>query len=316
MKYAWLIAIGGAGCLGAVVHGKARDRASGGAPTEMIRISGGSFAFGPSSRSCSYENEEREVEVHHIDAFWIDRSEVTVGQYKKCVNDGVCSRPSDAAYREGTLRGSEDYPIVRIGWQDAAKYCRWAHKRLPTDMEWERAARGPNMSCYPWGDRKGGWQQISLHRCGDRSTGLRKVCTKPGGNTPEGLCDMVGNADEYVAGWWDMKARSLHEGDPAGADQEWVFRILRGGGPGSSLRGWDRRFEPASEVDKRPSSLVGFRCARDDVAEIEMPGRDAEVPARVWGQVDRISRYRTFCVTRERCGNGPQNDYAQSSTAT
>lgn len=229
----------------------------------MILISGGCFAFGPSERACATPHEERVVERMCLPSFWIDRAEVTTDQYEKCVDAAVCAAAGNPGLPAQMKETGAGYPVVRVGWKDAAKYCKWVNKRLPRDEEWERTARGPTMSCYPWGNAPPNAKRVTQHRCEELSFALRKVCTKPAGATAEGVCDMADNAREYVDGWWDMNAKTMGKGQGDGEDASNVYRIVRGGTPGIEYRGWDRQFVLAKDIDEKSQLAEGFRCARD-----------------------------------------------------
>lgn len=121
-----------------------------------------------------------------LDSFWIDTREVTQAQYAKCVAEGVC-QPIERIAEE--LIG-DDLPIMNVRWTDAQVYCRWAGKRLPTEAEWEKAARGLDSRLYPWGNdsRSVGEYPNRLHRSGDDPKDL----------SPYGVWDMAGNVSEWV----------------------------------------------------------------------------------------------------------------------
>jgi formylglycine-generating enzyme required for sulfatase activity len=116
---------------------------------EMVLIPGGCFLFGPSEKTCSHQNEERAVERLCLQSYWIDKSEVTTEQYQKCVSEGICARAGEPELPQQEMEMGNGYPVVRVGWKDASKYCKWANKRLPTDWEWERASGGRTCPATP-----------------------------------------------------------------------------------------------------------------------------------------------------------------------
>jgi len=233
----------------------------------MVLIPGGCFLFGPSGKTCSHQNEERAVERMCLQAYWMDKSEVTTEQYQKCVNSGICASAGEPELPQQEREIGNGYPVVRVGWRDASNYCKWSQKRLPTDWEWERASRGPNMSCYPWGNGPPNATRVTQHKCNNLTFQIRRVCTKPRGTTPEGICDMADNALEFVSGWWDAKQRQIRNGEPERDDLGSAFRIVRGGVPGMHYRSWDRTYEPVRDVDEKSTYAYGFRCARDGVSK-------------------------------------------------
>jgi formylglycine-generating enzyme required for sulfatase activity len=145
-----------------------------------------------------------------LDAFYIDRSEVTIAEYRLCVSSGACA---EVARRYPEADRPDDHPIDGVTWDQAAAYCRWAGKRLPTEAEWERAARGPiaDGRRWPWGsvpprcDQAVGPGREVWRDCPERPHNFphtSPVCSHPNGNTAEGLCDVVGNVAEWVSDWF------------------------------------------------------------------------------------------------------------------
>jgi formylglycine-generating enzyme required for sulfatase activity len=128
---------------------------------EMIFVPGGEFIMGSDDAevdnaleqcrvygaNCARRYFSVEMPLHpvRLDSFWLDLTEVTSGQFQVCVNENTCE-PA------GCESPGEDYPVICISWHQAAAYCQWAGARLPTEAEWEYAARGPGRNRYPWGD--------------------------------------------------------------------------------------------------------------------------------------------------------------------
>ena len=178
-----------------------------------------------------------EIEAHEVtlSAFFIDRTEVTVGAYRRCVELGRCSAPP---YASGATRfDRSDYPVTLVSWDDADEYCRFAGGRLPTEAEWERAARGAAGRRFPWGNVYN--KSLANHGAfalddTDDSDGfaeLAPVGSFPLGRTPDGIDDMAGNVEEWVADALDDAAQypKTSEVNPKGTGNG-VFRIARGGG--------------------------------------------------------------------------------------
>ena len=172
-----------------------------------------------------------EVPQHTVtlDAFWIDRTEVTNRQYAACVAAGAC--PADHTpisfqrldYYEDLDFG--DYPVIYVSWDDAQAFCRWAGKRLPTEAEWEKAARGLQSWLYPWGN------ELDLSRA--NAAGVRgdpvRVGSYPSGASPYGVQDMAGNVAEWTADWYGLRAyRDSPAANPAGPATG-TARVVRGG---------------------------------------------------------------------------------------
>lgn len=165
-----------------------------------------------------------------LDSFWIDRTEVTSGQYQTCVQDGVC----EPAQCESL---GNDYPVVCVTWSQAASYCKWAEARLPTEAEWEYSARGTKRNRYPWGDE---FEGTLLNYC-DSSCTLSKrdeeyddgyAESAPVGSYPQaaswvGALDMAGNVWEMVADW-NGAYPEQDQLNPTGPDTG-SRRVARGG---------------------------------------------------------------------------------------
>ncbi|MBI4703281.1 MAG: SUMF1/EgtB/PvdO family nonheme iron enzyme [Deltaproteobacteria bacterium] len=214
--------------------------------------------------------------------FWIDRTEVTAGAFLRCVGAGACRVAGQGGTR--ARAGAPDLPMTLVSWHDAVDYCRWAGGRLPTEAEWERAARGWSGRIYPWGQIYN--RMVANHgRFGpdnvehgafvslDASDGfaeLAPVGSFPQGRTPEGLDDLAGNVEEWVADWYapgyDAESTVDPRG-PANGDQ----KVVRGGSY-QSPRAWLRAAARGRVLPTERHAWRGFRCARDAV-----PG---PVPAR------------------------------------
>lgn len=208
---------------------------------------------------CKLENFGGESPQHAVtlDAFWIDRTEVTNGQYALCVAQGTC--------RESRLASDPDYngdnhPVAGIPWQDAAAFCAWVGGRLPTEAQWEYAARGPENRIYPWGiefDCEAGnfWDDVT--GCDDGYPGPAPVGSFAAGASWCGALDMAGNAWEWVRDSYGSYPAGI-QANPVGPDSG-EERILRGGS-----WGYHAPFvRTAFRYPVPPSAnylAVGFRC--------------------------------------------------------
>jgi formylglycine-generating enzyme required for sulfatase activity len=218
----------------------------------------------PRRDDCAEEMFAVEYAPHEVDvdAYWIDRTEVTVARFQQCVAAGRCASPPGGSERPAP----PDHPITMVSWSDAATFCAWVGGRLPTEAEWERAARGARGRVYPWGNVYNPF--LSNHgRFGlyelDGADGFLEVApvgSFPDGRTPEGIDDLAGNAQEWVADWFAPEYSKASAQNPHGPDVG-EERVVRGGGYGSPrpfLRGASRWKAPPWAR----RSWMGFRCAR------------------------------------------------------
>ncbi|RMD98183.1 MAG: hypothetical protein D6812_13930 [Deltaproteobacteria bacterium] len=240
--------------------------------TGRVRIPPGCFAMG----SYRGEGDEQPVEQVCLKAFYIDKTEVTVAQYQRCVEAGGCSSAlldqsdwgSDEACNWGKP-GRENHPINCVGWSQAKEYCRWAGGRLPTEREWEYAARGERGWEYPWGDTEADCDHAVMHDgedgCGAYST--MPVGSKPAGASPFGLLDMAGNVREWIYDWYAPLYHYRRGFDGCGCmygtcdlgPYEGTHRVNRGGGWMDGSAELRAPYRNANLPANRGSDL-GFRC--------------------------------------------------------
>jgi len=220
-------------------------------PPDMVYVPAGEFIMG----SDEGESDEQPVHTVHLDAFYIDETEVTNAQYRACVEAGACDAPSDTTYYDNA--DYAQHPVVFVSWNDADVYCKWADKRLPTEAEWEKAARGTDGRMYPWGEGLD-CDHAQYSECDGQAV---PVGSKPKGASPYGALDMAGNVWEWVADWYDESYYSHSPShNPQGPDLG-EYRVLRGGS-------WDNvpyNVQSAPRDRRSPDSWVdgrGFRCAR------------------------------------------------------
>ncbi len=247
--------------------GDTRTFAPDNAPMQFVPA--GEFTMG----SDSGDSDEKPVHTVYLDAFWMDKYEVTNALYATCVNAGKCSRPSETkSYTRSAYFGNtqyNNYPVIYVDWNQAKQYCEWAGKRLPTEAEWEKAARGTDGRVYPWGNSFDGTR---LNFCDkncpfdwrDNNSDDGYADTSPVGNyargaSPYGIMDLSGNVWEWVADWYGSYPSSLQR-NPWGANsgQE---RVLRGGA-WLNISGSARAALRSLDEPTNFGNNVGFRCAR------------------------------------------------------
>lgn len=222
----------------------------------MVHIPAGEFLRGNAN---GFPDEKVEKKIQ-LDEFYIDQYEVTNRQYAECVQAGRCTQPHSprsvnfANYYGDSAFGN--YPVIWLSWDDAATYCKFRGKRLPSEAEWEKAARGPQGSLFPWGDEIPTNQANFNYAAGD----VAPVGVYPGDLSGYGVYDMAGNVREWVADWyqWDYypTATALNPTGPVNG----VTKVLRGGSwndVSTYLRSTVRKNFLRESVD----SNLGFRCA-------------------------------------------------------
>jgi eukaryotic-like serine/threonine-protein kinase len=156
--------------------------------------------MGSADSDAMAQNNERPQHFVFLDGFWIDRTEVTNGQYGQCVSEGECTAPGDTrSYTRSAYYGAvafRDHPVIWVNWKQAQAYCRWAGRRLPTEAQWEKAARGTDGRIYPWGNA---WDASKLNSSDGGVGDTTSVGQYPAGASPYGALDMAGNVWEWVA---------------------------------------------------------------------------------------------------------------------
>ncbi|MBV70736.1 MAG: sulfatase [Myxococcales bacterium] len=256
----------------------------------MSCIAEGSFIRGSEAHRTCMQGEVRRIPAQKpnhrpvskisLTTFYMDQTEVTYAAYQACVKTGVCRRRRPA-YND---YNRPQQPMVGLTWYEAHNYCKAMGKHLPTEAEWEKAARGTRGELYPWGDQKADCQRAVIKDRKGRSCGINKkapsprkgrtlvVKSRPPGRY--GLYDMIGNAEEWTADWyskdWETCGVSCGGQDPKGPCggqdpgkkcQGYTKKVVRGGSwywPENCATSWTRR--PHFPRNK-PYHHFGFRCA-------------------------------------------------------
>ncbi|MBI5508543.1 MAG: SUMF1/EgtB/PvdO family nonheme iron enzyme [Deltaproteobacteria bacterium] len=227
---------------------------------QMVEIAAGTFMMGCNATlDSACEADESPYHEVSLPAFGIDKTEVTESAYQLCVAAGACTAPpSPAAECRWDPQVFADFPVVCVEHAQAAAYCRYVGKRLPTEAEWERAARGADGRVYPWGNTPPDCALALSSECGTTSVAVGSFAA---GATPTGISDLAGNVAEWVSDWYDgTYYQSAAHDDPPGPTTG-IGRAIRGGGfffDRTKLRVSNRGAQAPAE--ERFS--IGFRCAQ------------------------------------------------------
>ena len=244
----------------------------------MLLVPAGAFLMGSSpddafaecqkfNESCKKSWYEDEGPVHkvNLDAYYIDKYEVSQDEYTKCISSGACKPVKNY---DGFMGDSQ--PVVGVSWDDAKAYCEWAGKRLPTEAEWEKAARGDqNDRIYPWG-KEFDVKKANFTGKYDGYPKRAPVDSFPEGASPYGAFNMAGNVFEWVNDWYDSGYyKASPEQNPKGPEQGEKddagnsFRVYKGGAWNSNPAALRVTARGYGSQDVRDNNLLGFRCARD-----------------------------------------------------
>lgn len=247
----------------------------------LVYVPAGEFIMGSNTGS---DNEKPEHEVY-LDAYWIDQTEVTNAMFASFVeqtgyitdaeNTGasqVYIVGNNISQRVGvnwlhpfnktdTLSGMDNYPVVHVSWNDAKAYCEWAGRRLPSEAEWEKAARGTEGKEYPWGEDVPNARLLNVNELNVNEIGKAgEVGSYPEGASEYGAFDMAGNVWEWVSDWYDESYYQTSPSENPQGPNTGEYRVKRGGtwfavhGIRSAFRFWS---SPSFTID-----FNGFRCSR------------------------------------------------------
>jgi formylglycine-generating enzyme required for sulfatase activity len=225
----------------------------------MVFVPAGEFNMGSNNAP-----DQKPIHTVYLADYWIDQTEVTNEMYAKCVNNGVCKRPilTSSLFR-GSYYGNSQftkYPVIYVSWNDATEYCTWVDSRLPSEAEWEKAARGTDGRTYPWGDPSPSCALANFMGCIIDTTA---VGSYPAAASPYGALDMAGNVWEFVNDWYGETyySQSPTSNPPGPASGDGGYVVLRGG---SFNVGMDF-LRSAYRLDDGPGNQYpdfGFRCSR------------------------------------------------------
>ena len=223
----------------------------------VLFIPAGYFTMGSTEFDRKADGNEKPAHKVYTDAFWIDRTQVTNVQFRSCVQAGVCTynlAPGTAPNFYNTL--FDNHPVVYITWYQAAKYCAWEGGRLPTEAEWEKAARGPHDTMYAWGDQLPNINLVNLNNFVGVTTAVGNF---PRGVSAYGLMDMGGNVREWVSDWY---APDYYQNSPVNnpkGPETGEKKVLKGAAF-SDIVVFGRAANRLTHVPDSPGNVRGFRC--------------------------------------------------------
>ena len=234
-------------------------------PGDMVGVPAGPFLRGASN---GYEDSQPAKTIH-LDAFAIDKHEVTMVQYEACMDAGACTMPRTGRDYNWGVADRKNHPINGITWYQAEAFCAWKGKRLPTETEWEKAARGVDGRTFPWGNEKVSCDYAIVDRdsgmaggMGCRQNKTWPVGSLPIGKSPYGVMDMAGNVSEWTADWYEKHYWSASPSKNPKGPKSGTHKTIRGGS-------W-RSIVPANMVTTTARASVkpdqtdpsaGVRCA-------------------------------------------------------
>ena len=240
---------------------------------QLVHIAEGSFIYGVNSNDPYFMGAEIPEHEIYLDAYSIYRTEVTNGMYEMCVLEGSCSRPEQTMSRTiSNYYGNSkyaNYPVIYVSWGSAQSYCDWAGGRLPTEAEWEKAARGEDGRRFPWGNDEPVDGQVNMcdSSCADTEYQIESywddymdvapVGAHPTGKSPYDVLDMSGNVLEWVSDW-SVPAYLSTDDNPTGPSSG-SRRVLRGGS-------WRNNFQEVRTMvrislnPEKALDTLGFRC--------------------------------------------------------
>lgn len=229
----------------------------------MVWVSDGAFTMG-SSDGRTRNQPPHEV---YLSAFYIDQFEVTAARYAKFMEVTVHSQQKlvPMLWEQVNLSSDGDRPVMGVTWGAADAYCRWVGKRLLTEAEWEKAARGLDGRRYPWGDEEPAFTLANYGKMLSSNTyadSLRPVGSYEAGKSPYGIYDMAGNVSEWVADWYDEKYYTTSPKNNPQGPVRGIEKSFRGG----SFVNSSRAMKSSSRESNLPTDqglYVGIRCAQD-----------------------------------------------------
>jgi formylglycine-generating enzyme required for sulfatase activity len=228
-----------------------------------VDVPAGDFMMGCNSTvDTECNSDEKPYHKVTLSDFAIDKNLVTAVEYKQCVASGACSAPAAGDTCTYGVAGKEVFPVNCVTWNQAGAYCQWRGKHLPTEAQWEKAARGTDGRKYPWGNSSLDCSHAVMRANGCSSPNLTRIGSKPAGASPYGALDMAGNVWEWVADWYGAGYYSTSPAANPQGPSTGTQKSTRGGSYDTTLTSLMRT---SSRSNSNPASAfdnVGFRCAK------------------------------------------------------
>jgi len=228
----------------------------------LVYVPAGEFLMGSTDADTQASSDEKPQHTVYLDAFWIDQTEVTNAMYAKCVSAGICQEPvNKSSHTHSSYYGNpefDNYPVIYVDWNRAKTYCEWAGRDLPTEAQWEKAARGIDGRTYPWGEGIDASRANYDQNVGDTTL----VGSYQSGKSSYGVFDMAGNVIEWVKDWYSRTYyQSSPVANPPGPDTG-KSRVLRGGS--WDFTGYYMRsaYRFGNDFWAAYYVYIGFRCSR------------------------------------------------------
>ena len=238
----------------------------------LVYIPQGQYLIGALDSDPQAWVDEKPQHKVDLSGYWMDKTEVTNAMYAKCVQAGACpAKKMDISYTRDSYYGNvefDNYPVIYVTWDDAQTYCAWAGRKLPTEAQWEVAARGSDGRKYPWGNSSPSCDLLNYTVTLSTNFGLSDSCTGdttavgkyPQGASPYGILDMAGNVWEWVADWKGPNYLVEPHQDPLGPPNG-ESRVIRGGFYFNDAKYVRATMRLGHDPDDA-TDYIGFRCAR------------------------------------------------------
>ncbi len=227
----------------------------------LVYIPAGEFSMGAEEGDPVAAESEKSLHQVYLDSFWIDLTEVSNRMYIDCVQAGSCQSivaSSQTRPQYFDEKAYDDFPVISVSWENAKQYCTWAGRRLPTEAEWEKAARGTGDRVFPWGNEPPNPRRANF---GNQLGDTAMISSYPDGASPYGVLNLAGNAAEWVADWYGPSYYEVTVYKNPTGPQSGEFKLIRGG----SWFTQAQALRVSSRLWNYPglrSDTVGFRCAK------------------------------------------------------